>query len=173
MGSLKLGLELPPVASTGKDDSVCHGYVGPYWGNAQTEVVVGGGSCCDGYLMGVSPNGGITKILAIDFNIRCIKPVIFMQTTGPLKSLADVAMLGLLVSGAGCSGYGVRFVDFNRITPVSMDVIGTEEAKNRPTFWRDGGDPFSVADIWERLANLDINVDKKRTTMASKAFVAF
>jgi hypothetical protein len=173
MGSLCIGLQLPPVACTVKDDGVCSGYRGPYWGNSQTEIFVGGGSCCDGYLMGVSPEGKITKILAIDFNIRCIQPIIWMETKGSPTVPEEVAMLGLLVSGAGCSGYGVRFVDFNRVTPVSMTVVGTEEAIKRSDFWRNGGDPFSVADIWDRLAKLGIKADKERTAMASKAFVAF
>ncbi len=168
-----VGLQLPPVPLTAKDDSVCNGYVGPYWGNAQTEIIVGGGNCCDGYLMGVNPEGKLTKILAIDFNIRRIKPFIFMETKGSPAGPEEVAMLGLLVSGGGCSGYGVRFVDFNRVTPVSTTVVGTEEAIKRSDFWLRGGDPFSVADIWDRLAKLGINADKERTAMASKAFVAF
>ncbi len=172
MGSLEVGLQLPNLPVTKKDDSVCTGYMEPYWGNAHTEILVAGGSCCDGYLMGVSPDGKLTKILAIDFNIRCIAPFIY---TIPAKEAGkdEHVMLGLLVSGSGCSGCGVRFVDFNRPTPISMPVISTEEAAKRSNFWLNGGDPFSVADIWDRLAKLGITADKERTAMASKAFVAF
>lgn len=172
MGTLKVGLRLPAVAITGADDSVCLGYNEPYWGNAKTEILVGGGSCCDGYLMGVSPEGKLTKILAIDFNVRRIVPLIYMvPSKGPEKD--EAAKLGLLVSGSGCSGYGVRFVDFNRPTPISIPVVETEEAIKRHSFWTCGGDPFSVTDIWDRLVKLGIKADKERTAMASKAFVAF
>lgn len=172
MASLHVGLVLPDVAICSKDEGILPGYQEPYWGNARTAVLVAGGSCCDGYLIGINDEGKITKILAIDFNVRRIVPIIYtVPAREPEKG--EGTALGLLVSGSGCSGRGVRFVDFNRVTPVSMTVVGSEECVKSYEYWLHGSDPLSVVDIWDRLQKIGINADRERTAKAVKAFVAF
>jgi len=172
MASLHVGLVLPDVQSFKTDDSILPGYQSPYWGAHNTRVVVGGGNCCDGYLIALNDEGKVTKILAIDFNIRRIVPIIYsVPATEPEKG--ETTKLGLLVSGAGCSGKGARFVDFNRVTPTSTPVITTEEEVVSYNSWLYGSDPLKVADIWERLEKIGIKADKERTAMAIKVFATF
>jgi hypothetical protein len=172
MASLHVGLVLPDVATFQKDDSIFPGYQAPYWGAHNTRVVVGGGSCCDGYLIALNDEGKITKILAIDFNIRRIVPIVYSIPCKKVEGVEDT-MLGLLVSGAGCSGTGVRFVDFDRVTPTSTPVVSSKEEVVPYNSWLRGADPLSVADIWERLEKIGIKADKERTAMAVKAFAVF
>jgi hypothetical protein len=159
--SFHVGLVLPNVEET------------PFYWNSNTpRVVVGGGNCCDGYLIALSDEGKICKILAIDFNIRRIVPVIYnLPSTESVRD--EITMLGLLVSGAGCSGTGVRFVDFNRVTPISTPVITTNETVKSYNSWLYGADPLSVADIWERLEKIGVKVDQEKTAVAVKAFATF
>ena len=172
MASLHVGLVLPDVDAFKKDDSILPGYQAPYWGSVSTKVIVAGGNCCDGYLMALDEKGKITKILAIDFNVRRIVPIIYsVPSTEPEKG--EVTMLGLLVSGAGCSGKGVRYVDFNRVTPTSTPVITTEEEVVSYNSWLYGSDPLKVADIWDRLEKIGVKADQERTAMAVKAFATF
>lgn len=115
--------------------------------------------------MSVTHKGKISKILAIDFNVRRITPIIH-ESNG-------VTRLGLLVSGAGCSGCGVRFVNFDGVTPTSTPVMTTDESKGLYDSWLRGKDPLGVEDIWERLEKIGVKVDQKRTMMAVEALVRF
>lgn len=166
MASLHVGMVLPEIRlgvlpEAGSTILVLKGD----WVDLSTSILVAGGNCCHGYLIGVSPEAKITKILAIDFNVRRIVPIIYKS---------DVGMeLGLLVSGAGCSGSGVRFVDFNRKIPVSTTVVGSEEKVKSYESWLYGADPLSVADIWDRLQKIGILADQERTAEAIKTFAFF
>lgn len=174
MAPLFVGLVMPKKNKPfNKDDSVFPGYVAPYWGSATTEVIVAGGNCCDGYIIAVSDKGKITAILAIDFNIRQIVPIVYRVPKQGSENAEEDVIIGLLVSGAGCSGKGVRFVDFNRVTPTSTPVVATEEEVRSYDSWLYGANPLKVDDIWERLEKIGVKADKELTEKAVAAFSTF
>jgi hypothetical protein len=148
-----LGLELPAEKALDRK----------LWDNNHCEVVVAGGSCCHGYLMGLSEQG-IQKILELDFNIYRIIPLVCRESS-----------FCFLVSGAGCSGEGVRLVDFgyHGKTPTSISVFSTEESQGRDLFhfWSKNPDPLKVVpNIWERLAKKGFTTDREETLRIQPLF---
>jgi hypothetical protein len=162
MSSMKVGIVIPHFGERAVDDVTGLGHYGTAWADVGSEIVVGGGSCCYGYLMGITHDSKINAILAIDFNIKRIEPVIFFTRTYKDRT-EEIPALGLLVSGAGCSGAGVRFVDFTKTTPTSTPIVVTDEKIVSYDKWLAGYNPLDVKDIWERLQKVGIKVDKERT----------
>ena len=143
-------------------------------GWAKGTVLVGTGSCCEGFVVALCEGeddskdgcGKIVAIQAIDFNVYRISPVIFWDN--------ENERLGFLVTGSGCSGMGVRFVHFKAL-PVVIQIVSTDEAKALPTkiLWSTFDPLCHLRDIWDRLGKNGINVDQERTIAAQTEFSFF
>ncbi len=175
MGSLHVGLVMDSEKIEVQLKDPMHTDNKPFnVGWAETAVIVAGGNCCDGYVIGVSKEGKITKILAVDFNIRRIVPVVYsIPNKDPKKE--PFVVIGLLVSGSGCSGSGVRFIDFNRVTPTSTVIVATDEIDQVKSYkeWLYGASPLTVPDIWERIQKAGINVDKEKSLIVANSLETF
>ncbi len=142
-----------------------------------TEVVVGGGGCCFGYVHCLNSRGQIVKILPIDFNICFIVPIIWIDERYSDEKYR--LSMGLLLSGAGCAGQGVRFLDLNGGIPVSIPIIGTKEyvvpgfsTKLMDWSWYNRT-PIEIDTLWERLEKAGIKVDREKTDAAIAALPTF
>ncbi len=172
-GSLRCGLIMlgaKHANGQGQDDEILPGYRHPYWGSTETAVIIGGGSCCSGHLMGVSIYGKISQILAIDFNIKRIQPIMHISPHRFNDGKDKGVRIGLLVSGSGCSGYGARFVDFDKTTPTSTIVFGESHKSDNSWFYTN---PLNLPDVWERLRGIGIQVDQELTMKAQEVFKTF
>jgi hypothetical protein len=142
-----------------------------------TEVIVGGGGCCFGYLHCLNSRGQIVKILPIDFNIFFILPIIWIDERYSDEKYR--LSMGLLLSGAGCAGQGVRFIDLNGDIPVSIPIVDTEEhvvpgfsTKRMDWSWYNRT-PLEIDTLWKRLEKAGIKVDRQKTDAAIAALSTF
>lgn len=130
------------------------------------EVVLGGGECCHGFVVGVSPSGCLNKVLELDLNVAAIVPLI--HTDGRTT---------FLVSGQGCDGQGIRHVDFGAKIPNATVVVADEEARALLERWpfADGPSwfnvhPLDIPSIWELLASQGLDIDREKTEEAQDAY---
>ncbi len=145
--SLNVGMVIPPT----------HPHT---WSN-RTEVLVAGGNCCHGYLIGVNAGGKITVITSVDFNVYSMAPVI-----------NESKLIGVLVCGHGCSGSGVRFVSFDGAIPTVTTIPGTDHP-NLFHEWARVSSPLVCPDIWNLLKQIGVTVDREQTRDALKDFTPF
>jgi hypothetical protein len=150
------------------------------WANGT--VIVGTGNCCEGYVISLvdrkeddEGRGMIAMIQGIDFNVFQLNPV-FFRTKGPDGKGGETTYdhLGVLATGAGCSGKGVRFIHFKALPIVTL-IVSSEEADSIQgyTSWFHTNPLERLKDIWDRFEKHGIDVDRERTLAAQKEFSFF
>lgn len=169
MGHMNVGCVALPKE---KDDPM---FYQAGWANGT--VVVGTGSCCEGYVISLvdrkedNESRGIAMIQGIDFNVYRVDPIWFNAKGMDGKTYET---LGLLATGAGCSGKGIRFIDFKAL-PTVISIVPTDEAGTLRSHERwFHTNPFNdVKDIWERFEKNGIDVNRERTLAAPQEFSFF
>jgi hypothetical protein len=114
-------------------------------------------------------------IQGIDFNVYQLNPIYFKTKRSDGKGGEVEHMnLGLLATGAGCSGKGVRFVHFEAL-PTVIQIVSSEEADSiqRYESWFYTNPLENLRSIWTRFEKHGINVDRERTMAAQKEFTFF
>jgi hypothetical protein len=169
MGSINVGCVVPQDFLEKKPSGLSFYQAG--W--AHGTVLIGTGSCCEGFAVAICDHGEgsgkISAIQGIDFNIYHINPIVFTTKGHEDKEYDN---LGFLVTGAGCSGKGVRFVHFKALPTVIPIVPSDENLFSHETWFT--LDPLTrISDIWERLEKHGIKVDRERTLAAQKEFTFF
>lgn len=139
-----------------------------------SKMIVGTGGCCSGYVIALSTDehngkrGKVVSIQAIDFNVVRLTPIVLKE-----KPYGDGKLhteLGFLATGSGCSGSGVRYVQFKAL-PKVIDIVPSRETPDGSSSRWFKIDPLvDVGDIWERLDQHKIEVDRERTLAAQKEF---
>lgn len=173
MATMNVGCAMPKSKASEKPVFYQEGW-------ADGTVVVGTGNCCEGYVIALcdmenSGRGMIAMIQGIDFNVYHLNPIVFTtQASDGKGGEITYEHLGLLATGAGCSGKGVRFVHFKAI-PTVIPIVPTEEADSICPYraWFRTDPLVRLADIWERFKKHGIAVDHDRTLAAQKEFSFF
>ncbi len=159
-GKTYLGIEMPKGNLKGG---------GLNW-HTRTEVILGGGECCHGFVMAISPRGSVECVLELDINVAAIVPLVH-----------EDGQITLLVSGQGCDGSGLRHVDFrmNPFPTVSQIVAGEEAHALLPSWpYLDSPSwflvhPLDVSEVWDLLAAHGLMIDREKTEAMQQTCSAF